>query len=66
MDNLVTNAVACVSVWYETTPPNAAAGFFCHAAADFCIKRRRASLVYSVDKERNVRFSNSDFLYRSP
>ena len=21
-------AVACVSVWYEATPPNAAAGFF--------------------------------------
>ena len=47
MDNLVTNAVACVSVWYETTPPNAAAGF-CHAAADFCIKRRRASLQFCV------------------
>ena len=29
MDDLVTSAVACVSVWYETTPPNAAAaGFF--------------------------------------
>ena len=27
MVNLVTIAVACVSVWYEATPPNAAAGF---------------------------------------
>ena len=45
MVNLVTIAVACVPVWYEATPPNAAAGF-CHAAADFgiTIKRRRASL----------------------
>ena len=47
MVNLITIALACVSVWYESTPPNAAAaGFFCHAAADFCIKRRRASLVH--------------------
>ena len=30
MENLVTSAVAFVSVWYETTSPNAAAaaGFF--------------------------------------
>ena len=42
MVNLVTIAVACVSVCYEATPPNAAV--FCHAAADFGIKRRRASL----------------------
>ena len=27
MVNLATIAVACVSVWYEATPPNAAAGF---------------------------------------
>ena len=46
MVNLVTIAVACVSVWYEATPPSAAAaGFFFHAAADFGIKWRRASLV---------------------
>ena len=46
MVNLITIALACVSLWYESTPPNAAAaaGFFCHAAADFGIKRRRASL----------------------
>ena len=36
MVNLITIAVACVSVWYEATHPNAAAGF--------SIKRRRASL----------------------
>ena len=35
MINIVTIAVACVSVWYEATPPNAAADF-CHTAADFC------------------------------
>ena len=50
MVNLATIAVACVSaVWYEATPPNAAAvGFFCHAAADFGIKRRRASLIFNT------------------
>ena len=42
MVNLVTIAVAYVSVWYdyEATPPPV----FCHATADFGIKLRRASL----------------------
>ena len=46
MVNLITIAVACVSVWYDPrrrTPPRR---FFCHAAADFGIKRRRASLIF--------------------
>ena len=34
MVNLITIAVACVSVWYEATPPNA-------AAAGFLPRRRR-------------------------
>ena len=34
MVNLITITVACVSVWYEATPPNA-------AAAGFGIKRER-------------------------
>ena len=41
MVNLVRSTVACVSVWYEATPPPPV---FCHAAADFGMKRRRASL----------------------
>ena len=40
MVNFVTSAVACVSVWYKATPP-----VFCHAATDFGVKRRRASLL---------------------
>ena len=34
MVNLVTSVVACVSVWHEATPPNA-------AAAGFSPRRRR-------------------------
>ena len=45
MVNLVTIAVACVSVWYEATPRRTPPPVFCHVAADFGIKRRRASLI---------------------
>ena len=48
MVNLITIALACVSVWYESTVHAAERRrrrFFCHAATDFGIKRRRASLL---------------------
>ena len=35
MVNLVTIAVACVSVWYEATPPNAASAGFFGGGGDF-------------------------------